>query len=58
MVKLEAHTSSGTMALHVEVDFYAPDLETALLRIRQAVGDAAPIFVDPSAGTNTLRRDG
>jgi len=46
------------MHLNVAVSFICPDLDTALRRIRQAVGDAAPIFVDPSAGTsNPLRRD-
>jgi len=45
------------MHLNAAVSFICPDLDTALRRIRQAVGDALPIFVDPDAGTNTLRRD-
>lgn len=57
-VTLQAESTSGTMHLNVAVSFICPDLDTALRRIRQAVGDAAPIFVDPSAGTsNPLRRD-
>ena len=58
MVKLRSESTSGSMHLNVEVEFGAPPLDDALRLIRQAVGDAAPIFVDPDAGTNTLRREG
>lgn len=56
-VTIHAESTSGTMHLNAAVSFICPDLDTALRRIRQAVGDALPIFVDPDAGTNTLRRD-
>lgn len=58
MVTLRAESTSGTMHLHVEMQFSAGNVDDALRKIRQAVGDAAPIFVDPEfRGTNTLRRD-
>lgn len=57
-VTLQAESTSGTMHLNAAVSFICPDLDTALRRIRQAVGEAFPIFVDPDAGTNSpLRRD-
>lgn len=37
------------MRLNVEVEFAADDLDTALRLIRNAVGDAAPIFQDPDS---------
>jgi hypothetical protein len=48
-VKLRAEATSGTMRLNVEVEFAADDLDTALRLIRNAVGDAAPIFQDPDS---------
>lgn len=55
---LQSESTSGTMRLHVEIHFTAADLPHALRMVREAVADAAPIFVDPDAGTNTLRREG
>lgn len=56
-MSLHAESTSGTMHLNVMVSFDAHGLDDALRMIRQAVGDAAPIFVDPGVGTNALRRD-
>jgi hypothetical protein len=57
-VTLRAETSSGSMHLHVEVAFGATDLDDALRLIREAVGDAAPIFQDPdSVEVRQTRRD-
>ena len=58
IVSLRSESTSGTMRLRVGIDFTAADLPTALRMLRNAVADAAPIFVDPDAGTNTLRREG
>ena len=46
-VSLRAHTTSGSMGLDVDLSFEASDLDDALRRIRQAVGDAVPIFTNP-----------
>jgi hypothetical protein len=40
------------MHLKVDVAFDADNLPNALRLIREAIGDAAPIFVNPDAGTN------
>lgn len=58
MVTLRSQSTSGSMHLNVDISFTAVNLDDALRKIRQAVGDAAPIFVDPEfRGADTLRRD-
>ena len=48
-VRLHAHSTSGSMILDIDVSFGADDLDSGLRLIRQAAGDAAPIFEDPDS---------
>lgn len=58
VLRLHAESTSGTMKLNVDVDIACVNLDDALNKIRLAVGDAAPIFVDPDfREPDALRRD-
>lgn len=58
VLRLHAESQSGSMKLNVDIDLACVDLNDALNKIRQAVGDAAPIFVDPDfREPDALRRE-